>query len=366
LDASEHPHSWHFSLSNLEIIRKTAKSTIAAPSYLAYAMKTKNSVTIAALSIATALLLFSPAAFAAAPQPLSMNIQGVITGAGSQQYAIAGSHLIAGSFAGQPLTGPVNYRVDATVNGLTTTGSASISLGTGSQRMSISIQILDEVPAAVFPLDLSDPYNPVNCVGSSCTSEIPLFFTGMASITTQGSSHPTVLPVAIESAYWNPFGGPIVIASLDDPINPTLSLVVTYNMATINWTGVEVQGSVVGTYGSNPILGGYATLTNSHENLVAGTEQDGGQIFLAGMSDASLNSMGTISGTTKFSLAGSEPCPLSFMLPAGTCILTGASSTGQFQMTDAAGGKIVGSFGTSWSVPSLFTTTTASASVTQR
>ncbi len=323
-------------------------------------MKTKKSLSLALLSTVTAIFLLSPGVAAASPQPLNMNIQGMIVGAGSQQYAIAGSHLVYGSFAGQAISGPISYRVDANVSGLQTSGSASITLGSGPQQMKVSIQISDEIPAAVFPLnpDFS------NCV-SGCTSEIPVLFTGIATITTHGSSQPTVLPIGIESAYWNPFGGPIVITSLDSPTNPTLLLIVTYNTATIDWSQVQLQGIVSGTFGSNAIFGGYATLTNSHENLVAGTEQDSGQIFLIGMSDSSLSAQGRLSGTTSFTLAGSQDCSSAFGLPEGTCTSTGATSSGHFQMTSTGGNKIVGSFNTAWSVPSLFTTTTAIAQVTK-
>lgn len=322
-------------------------------------MKTKKSISLALLSTATALVLLTPGVFAASPQPLNMSISGMITNAGSQQYSIAGSHLVYGTYGGAPLSGPVNYRVDATVSGLTTSGEASIFLGEGSQSMKVSVQITGEVPAAVFPLTPTLS----SCV-SACTSEIPLLFTGVATISGHGDSSPTYLPVAIESAYWNPFGGPILITSLDSQTQPTLFLIVTYNMAMIDWSQVMLEGAVYGTLGSAAITGGYATVTNSHENLVAGTEQDSGQIFLTGMSASSLNAAGKLSGTTTFTLAGSSDCSSLFGLPEGTCTATGASSSGHFQMTDAAGGRIVGSYSTIWSVPSLFTTTTALAQVT--
>ncbi|MDG6951768.1 MAG: hypothetical protein JRN12_08025 [Nitrososphaerota archaeon] len=322
-------------------------------------MKTKKSISLALLSTATALVLLTPGVFAASPQPLNMSISGMITNAGSQHYSIAGSHLVYGSYDGVPLSGPVNYRVDATVSGLNTSGKASISLGEGSQSMKVSVQINGEIPAAVFPLTQSLS----NCI-SNCNSEIPLLFTGLATISGHGDSSPTTLPVAIESAYWNPFGGPILITSLSQT-NPTLLLVVTYNMATIDWSQVVLEGAVSGTLGSAAITGGYATVTNSHENLVAGTEQDSGQIFLTEMSASSLNAAGKLSGTTTFTLAGSFDCSSLFGLPEGTCTATGASSSGNFQMTDATGGKIVGSYSTQWSVPSLFTTTTAIAQVTK-
>jgi hypothetical protein len=323
-------------------------------------MKTKKTISLALLSTATALVLLTPGVFAASPQPLNMSISGMITNAGSQQYSIAGSHLVYGTYGGAPLSGPVNYRVDATVSGLTTSGEASIFLGEGSQSMKVSVQITGEVPAAVFPLTPTLS----SCV-SACTSEIPLLFTGVATISGHGDSSPTYLPVAIESAYWNPFGGPILITSLDSQTQPTLFLIVTYNMAMIDWSQVGLEGAVSGTLGSAPITGGYATVTNSHENLVAGTEQDSGQIFLTGMSPSSLNAAGKLSGTTTFTLAGSFDCSSLFGLPEGTCTATGASSSGHFQMTDAAGGKIVGSYSTQWSVPSLFTNTTALAQVTK-
>ena len=323
-------------------------------------MKTKKSLTLTVLTMFTAMVLLSPGALAASPAPLTLSITGAIQGAGSQNYSIAGGKLVFGLYNGQPLSGPLSYQVEASVNGMSTSGSASFTLGSGSSQIKGNIQLVDELPAAVFPLDFST--NPPSNCSNGCTSQIPFMFTGMLTLTSKDGGS-AMLPVGIESAYFNPFGGPIVIASLDNPTNPTFLLVVTYSKASIDWSQVLVQGTILGSFGSNPVSGFYASVTNSHENLVAATEQDHGQIAFVGMTDPSLNAIGTLSGTTTFSLAGSEDCS-SLTGVTGTCTYTGASSTGQFQMTSASGSKIVGSFSTVWSVPSLFTTTQVIASVT--
>lgn len=324
-------------------------------------MKTKTTFSLAVLPILTALMLLSPTVSAATSTPLSLTEQGIITNAGSQSYLIQGGYLLGGSFAGQPLgPEPIAFNVNANVNGMGTSGSASLSFVSGSQTVSATITINGEVQAQAFPLSESSGYT--QCT-SGCHSQVPLMFTGIAKFQSQG--RPIMLPVAIESAYWNPLGGPIVITSLDSTSTPTLSLVVTYNVATIDWTRVQLQGVAYGTFGSEPVSGNYVTVTNSHEDLVAGTETDVGQLSFTGMSDRSLNAVGTLVGTTTFSLAGGFDCSPMTGLPEGTCTATGASSAGTFQMSGLHGVSITGAYSTVWSVPSLTTTTTVTATVTQ-
>lgn len=325
------------------------------------AMRTKKSLAVTALSLATALAIISPSAFAAAPTQINLGMAGIITNAGSQNYVIqSGYHEVAGIVNGVPLSSAqAKYSVEASVVGLTTSGFGSIELRAGSQSLQAQILIVDEIPASVFPL----ASNGDSCT-IGCNSEVPLMFVGVAAITMSDGTAMT-LPIAIESAYWNPFGGPIVISTLEDPANPFLTLIVTYNVATIDWSGVQLQGVVGGTYGSEGVSGVYGLVSNSHENLVAGNEHDSGQIGFAYMSDPALNAAGTYSGNTKFNLAGSMDCSGVTGLPEGTCTSTGATSSGVFNMLGATGLKITGSFTTIWSVPSITATTSVSARAIQ-
>jgi hypothetical protein len=329
-------------------------------------MKTKKSLTLAVLPIVTAIFLLSPSALAATTNTLTLGMGGIITNAGDQHYALSGGQLLAGSVFGQDVSGAsVSYNVNAVVAGLQTHGSGSLAVSGSLSDFKANIQIMGEVPAAIFPLNANNNF--ANCDPSSqaCNSEIPLLFTGIATIH-MGSTQ-VKLPIAIESAYWNPFGGPIVITSLEDPNSPAIFLVVTYNNATIEWQGVQLQGMVGGVMGPNnePVAGYYTTVSNSHEDLVAAIEQDSGLISFAGMSPSSLNVHGTFSSITTFSLDGSMDCSPMTGLPEGTCTATGASSLGSFQMNGAHGVKVSGSFSTTWSVPSLTTTTDVIATVTQ-
>ena len=321
-------------------------------------MKTKKSISLALLSVAAVLLLFSPTALAATSTPLNLGIGGIITNAGSQVYSFRGG-AASGEVLGNPLkTGAsVNYHFAATVSGLTTSGSGHITVPAsaytgGHGAIVVSIQINSQTPAAVFPLDSSGN----NCV-EGCTSEIPLVFEGTATISNQGQS--VTVPVTVESPYWNPFGGPIFIATDDG----SLYLIVNYDSASILWTGVVLQGLIQGTYGTSVVTGQYQTTSTSFENLKAGTETDAGIMVFAGMSVPSLNAVGGFTGKTTIPTAGSFDCSPYLGLPEGTCTATGANSNGSFLLI-GQGSVIKGSYSTTWSIPSLTTTTLATASVT--
>ena len=233
--------------------------------------------------------------------------------------------------------------------------------------------MFDQVPAAVFPINF-DPANPAaatNCdpASQSCTSQIPILFEGLATVSNRGTSQ--TMPVVVESPYWNPFGGPIVIASVGTATG-ALFMVVTYNSANIDWSQVQLMGQIGGYYGTEAVGGNYMTVTNSHENLFAGTEQDSGQIIFAGMSDSKLNGQGSLQGSPTIPPIGtnSYDCTSDYAIAVGvtwpfgpgTCVLTGASSSGNIRMTTSSGVKITGTFETVWSVPSLTTMTGFSAS----
>ena len=292
--------------------------------------------------------------------PLNLELTGLITDAGDQQYGLSGGQLVSGVVNGQPLSpGPMSFNLNAQVHGLTVGGRGSLDL----RGFSAWITIDGAIPAAIFPLSSTG----ANCdpTTGTCNSEIPLLFTGTAFINT-GSGDPLQAPIGIESAYWDPLGGPIVITSLDQS-GFTFTLVVTYSTATITWTGVQLQGAFQGTLGSEPVSGLYGQVTFSQENLLKGTESDFGSIVFTGATDPSLDARGFFFGHTAFTAAGGMDCsmpPFDFPLPEGTCLATGATSDGSFFMAGSQGTFIRGTYETIWSVPSLFTQTTVIASVT--
>lgn len=336
-------------------------------------MKTKKTATLATLSVITALALFSPAALAASSAPVNMNAGGIIFNAGNQTYSFSGGKVVAGEVLGNPIaTGSsIGFHFSASVVGLSTSGTGHIAVpaakaGGGHGAYVVAVEIGSEVPAAVFPLGADGS----SCV-SGCTSQIPILFTGLATISSAG--HSVTVPIAIESPYWDPFGNPIVITSLDSSTAPALYIVATYNQANIDWSQVMLTGQIGGTVGPEPVSGYYTTVTNSQENLFTGLEHDTGQMTFLGMSDQGMNGYGSLSGTTNIPPLGanSYDCTSSYALAlgiewpfgAGTCVLTGASSSGTVQMSMASGAKLTGSFTTSWSVPSLTTSTTFTASL---
>ena len=329
------------------------------------AMRTKKSLAITALSLATALAILSPSALAATQTTLNLGMGGIITNAGNQHYVVSGGILDYGILGGNEIAPEsISFSVNSQVSGLNTHGSGSLSVPMGSGALTASIVINGEVAAGVFPIDITTF---ANCDPSTqaCTSEIPAMFTGFATIHVPGQNKPIQLPIGIESPYWNPLGGMIFITSLESLTSPTLFLLVNYTSATIDWTGVQLQGMVTGTYGAGSVNGYYSLVSNSHEDLMLGTEQDSGLIAFFGMSEPLLNTHGTYSGSTSFDFTGAYDCSTMFQFPDGTCTATGATSIGNFQMVGTHGVKITGSFDTFWSVPSLTTTTSVSAILTQ-
>jgi hypothetical protein len=365
-------------------------------------MKTKTSVSIAVLSAVTALMILSPTTMAASQSTqLSLSVQGIITNGGSQFYNIGGGTVLAGEINGSVLAAgsTISFQMTASVHGLSTSGSGSITVpsaesggygngngngngyGNGNgqgnghfqhQGLSVQLSINGEVAAAVFPLNSDGS----NCA-SQCTSEIPLVFTGMATI--QDGSASMTAPVMIENPYWNPFGGPIFITTMDSPPYlmglPSLSIVATYSSANILWSGVQLQGVMYGTLGSGSsavqVMGAYSTTSTSFENLVSGTETDFGSMTFSGMTPSSLNVQGgfagktTIPSDTPLGSGGSFDCAPILGFPEGTCTATGASSTGSFNLY-GHGTSIRGTYSTIWSVPSLTTMTSVSATLTSQ
>jgi len=333
------------------------------------------------------LIIAASPAMAASPQnnpasgrqsePLSLTLLGQITNAGSQVYSFGGGQLVGGSVFGTTLSpGRLSFNLVASVHGLSVSGRGSLGLSAShgwhsdhdrGSSLSAQIYINGAVPAAIFPITPTSPTTFASCDPSSqhCNSEIPVLFTGVAIIKSDGADGAQQIPIAIESPYWNPFGRPIVITSLDSTTSPSIFLIVSYDTASIQWVGVQLQGEIAGTFGTEDVTGLYSQVVNSQENLVAGTESDGGAIAFLGMSDPLLNAHGWLFGHTTFSLTGSFDCSSAFGLPEGTCTATGATSDGSFAMV---GGKVVfvsGTYHTVWSVPSLFTQTIVLGAVIQ-
>ena len=335
------------------------------------------------------LIITASPALAASPQsasisgkhsvPLSLTLQGQITNAGSQFYSFGGGQLVEGSVFGTNLSpGHLNFNLFASVHGLSVSGRGSLVLSTSQgghsdhdhdpgTGLSAQIYINGAVPAAIFPITVTSLTSYASCDPTSqhCNSEIPILFTGVATIMSDGAHHAQQIPIAVESPYWSPFGGPIVITSLDSSTNPTIFLVVSYDTASIQWMGVQLQGMIAGTFGTEGVTGSYGQVVNSQENLVAGAEIDGGTIAFVGMSDPVLNAHGFLFGHTGFSLAGSFDCSSEFGLPEGTCTATGATSDGSFSMIGSQVVFVSGTYHTVWSVPSLFTQTIVLGAVIQ-
>jgi hypothetical protein len=389
-----------------------------------------------ALGVIALLFVSLPAAAASGPPqqrgpttPLNLNLEGIITSAGGQNYHFSGGSLYYGEILGAALSysASVNFNVDANVNGLNTQGNAMITVNNGSTPgpagdININVQINAEEAAAFLPVGCVMPPNPpsppsppgpLGSQNNLCSSEIPFMFNGTATInipttpptSPQNGVHPAPpllgappapspypqlpirVPVVIESPYWNPFGGPIVIASTDQA--QSILLVVGYSTAVINWNQVQLQGAVLpgSTFGTSEVTGGYMTMTDSQENLVTGAEQDNGQIIFSGMSNPTLNGEGRLSGSTAIppfnpsSVIGTGPtgnnpydCTSSFgsfglyfesVVGLPLCVVTGATSSGSFQANGSPGVQVSGSYDTAWSVPSLTTMTTVVGTVTQ-
>jgi len=291
--------------------------------------------------------------------PLNLGLGGVITNAGDQQYKLRGGQLVSGMINNDPVTSDyVSFQLQAYVHGLSVEGQGSLNLPTGFKAQ---IMIDDVIPAAVFPLNPDG--SSCDPLTQTCNSEIPLFFTGSAFINT-GRGDSEHAQVEIESAYWDPLGGAIVISSMG-PGEITFSFVVKYTTATISWLGVQLQGVFGGYLGTEPVSGAYNQVTYSQENLLTGTESDFGSIAFVYATDPTLNGEGFFFGHTTFNTVDSFDCAPLFGFPIleGYCLATGATSDGSFFMAGGQGAFIVGVYETIWSVPSITTATTVMASV---
>ena len=288
------------------------------------------------------------AAHAARSPTVSLNLTGGVVSPGIQSYSLRGGQLVAAWIFGTPvdlMNSILHYDLSAVVSGLTVSGTASFDLKTRTSHWSYTevkgtIEIDSMTPAVLFPLGCTPYFN--------CTSAIPALFNGTGTVTISSGSGVTTmgLNMGFESAYLNPFGGPVFFVS-----NSSKVLVIAdYSQAKIQWTGVQMGGIAAGTFGGTPVSGSFGMLVNSSEDLSTGKEIDQGAIYFFGMSNPALNGFGTFTGHSTIPTGSSVACP---GFPAGTCNLTGLESSGTFTMTLESGGVLSGRYTTVWATPAV-------------
>jgi hypothetical protein len=292
----------------------------------------------------------------APPQTVSLNLVGGVVSPGDQAYSIQGGRLVAAWILGTPVN-PMNsilhYGLNVVVSGLSATGTASFDLVTRTTHWSYTevkgtVDIDAMTPAVFFPLGCTP--------GLDCTSEIPALFNGTGTVTVSngGGVITTSLSMGFESAYLNPFGGPIFFASSSGEV----IVIADYSQARIQWTGVQMGGTVAGTFGGTSVSGSFAMLVNSSEDLRAGIEMDHGAISFFGMSNPALNGLGVFVGYSVIPMGSSIACP---GFPPGTCNLTGLESSGFFTMITESGGVLSGQYTTVWATPAVVFSSSISA-----
>jgi hypothetical protein len=325
---------------------------------------------VAILPVMVLLLLGGNVAFAAPPQnnsghnaapqtpspTVSLNLVGGVVSPGVQTYSIQGGQLVAAWILGtqvNPTNSILHYGLNVEVSGLAATGTASFDLVTQTSHWSYTVvkgtvDIDAMTPAVFFPLGCTP--------GLDCTSEIPALFNGTGTVTvSSGRSVATMsLNMGFESAYLNPFGGPVFFASNSGAI----IVIADYSQARVRWTDVQMGGTVAGTFNGASVSGNFGMLVNSSEDLKAGTEMDQGAISFFGMSNPALNGLGAFLGHSVIPTGSSVACP---GFPSGTCNLTGLESSGFFTMTTASGGVLSGRYTTIWATPAVLFSSSISA-----
>ena len=291
--------------------------------------------------------------------PLSLTIDtGVIAAAGDQTWKQSGGVLVDAMVEGSPIGpgGHINYHLQASVEGMSASGTFSMQLTDTQNGVSMMAN------GVVVAYDPSVCFPSYQCL-STDTSGIPAFFVVLitSGSVTDGSSSMSLVgsTFSVESGIMNPFGGPIVIASIDGSI----VIVATYRQSSVDWQGVQLEGTVSGTLGSTPVVGGFTQTVNAHENLVTGTESETGIIA---MSVGSLNVQGHFSGssTTPASDPTNFDCSSTLGLPDGTCLATALVSTGSFTM-HGQGTTVSGTYDIYWPAPSVVFGGTITATVQQ-
>jgi hypothetical protein len=220
------------------------------PSIVDRIMKTTMQRFTILATISLAFLLVSPALAHAesnqsVPKTLNLALAGTFLNINSQRLQQSGGFLVGLSIFGRTMdtsTAQLQYSMDASVQGTTVSGTVTFSITGTRDGHAYSVTgnsvLVGMNPA--FGTPLTDPTNPLACLLSSCTSEVPAFLVGLTNIQVTGiephdseehqasntcapvsgvfDEHSTLpltvsTPVTFESAYMNPFGGPTVIAS---------------------------------------------------------------------------------------------------------------------------------------------------------
>lgn len=340
-------------------------------------MRPKAAINVAAV-VATLFLLSAPAVtFAASSQTLALGLAGGFVDIGSQRYTSTGSAASYISVMGGPdlsTAAKFGYSIDASVQGLSVSGHAQFHLtSAGSEDSQIRVEaqarLVEMVPAISFP------YGCDTVTPSHCTSAVPGFFVGdttiIVKIGDKSQVYPDV-PILFESAYLNPFHGPVYIGAPG-----VLTIVSGVDTAISKWNNIQTGGSVFDNPQNlgNPI-GMFSMVSSSVENLVQGTEEDHGQIVLSGFGRqySLLNSAGSFHGKSWIPRAnpGVYDCSagltagLGITLPAGTsiCVMTGSHSTGSFNLSSrSAHARIQGSYDTTWLIPAVGFTSVVQATL---
>ncbi|HEV2225839.1 MAG TPA: hypothetical protein VGR56_03430 [Nitrososphaerales archaeon] len=333
-------------------------------------------------------------------QNLSLTLSGGILDSGTQHYSHSGGELAAVLVGGVPMdtsSAHLEYSLDAVITGLAVQGQATFSLSyldsTGALvQIDGSAPINGMIPAEFFPFTCT---NPDGTPTADCSSGIPGLFNGMATInmqTCQGRGQSegdgqsqgqgdqstsvrdnsdnegdnanncqqlplTTIPMQFESAFLNPFGGPIFMATGDS----SLIIVASYDRARVTWDGIQMGGSVVGQLSGNPVTGSFAQVVSATEDLKRGHESERGTIAFVGMSDATLNAAGKFSGESTIPQQGID-CSSMTGLP-GTCLITGFHSDGHFSQKNALGNRIKGDYSVEWTTPAIAFTSTVTANL---
>ena len=303
------------------------------------------------------------------PQSLALGIAGGVMNAGTQQYLIQQSgHVVMGSFQSLEIdtTRPnhLKYNLDATVQGTSSSGYVDFRLsaflfGGGAIDILGNGSIVGMMAAVCLP-NYDMPNSDGSCPNND-TSAVPAMFIGMMSleVTTGGLTNSMQgVPMLFESAYMNPFGGPIVLSTADKSVQ----LVTTYNRATVDWSNVTDAGMVQGMLGSTPVSGTFLQIAQEHENLVNGKAQDRGVMMFSGMTTTSLDVSVTYAGSSSTPTSEAQDCTALAQVP---CTSYGFQSSGHFR-TSSSGQQsflIAGSYKTMWGIPAFSFTGTMTAVV---
>ncbi len=277
------------------------------------------------------------------PQRLSLGIQGIIADAGNQSWAIKDGILVGAQLGQESVPGGsiFDYSFSANVVGLSASGELELMLGgTSLDGQSINLAadgiVVGMIPSICFP-SYQPPDSNGNCQ-STDRSAIPALFEVASFVNeTLGAitTHSQTL-LLVEAPILNPFGGPIVISSIDG----SMSIVTTYKHATATWRNVELIGTLDGvvTDGENgnsqlhAVDGMFNQTVNANENFVSGIEEERGSLSFVGMSPSYLDMKGFFRGFSEVPKDGGIDCSVALGLPEGTCVETGLHSAGIFTL----------------------------------